>query len=118
MENFNLDSIDDVTRKNSMRSSIRNGATLAAKKFGSKALTRGVTTMAKANPAFIAGDVMELGVEAFSGSKNAGRAASAAVYLTAGAAVGGPVGAGVAAAVWGVGQAIDYIIGGSNHDNQ
>jgi len=84
-----------------MRSSIRNGATLAAKKFGSKALTKGATTLAKANPAFIAGDAMELGVEALTGSKNAGRATSAAVYLGAGAVVGGPVGAGVAAVVVG-----------------
>jgi len=96
-----------------MRSSIRNGATLAAKKFGSKALTKGATTLAKANPAFIAGDAMELGVEALTGSKNAGRATSAAVYLGAGAVVGGPVGAGVAAVVWGVGQAVEYVFNGS-----
>jgi len=109
MANLDLDSFDDITLRNSTRSGIRHGAALVAKKVGSKAIARGATTLAKANPAFIAGDVMEVGVEALTGSKNAGRATSAAIYIGAGAAVGGPVGAGVAAAVWGVGQALDCI---------
>ena len=62
------------------------------------------------NPFFIVGDIAEMGVEAMTDNKIAAKSTSFAVYVGAGAVAGGPVGAGVAAGFWGVGQCMGALI--------
>lgn len=101
-----------IAGRKAARKGVEQSARFIAKRAGSRAVSKGATVLAKgaANPAFIVGDVLEIGVETAIGSRNVGRAASAAIYLGAGAAVGGPAGAAVAAAVWVVGQLVGSLL--------
>ena len=93
------------------RKAIQKGGEFIAKeavKRSGRELGKKIATGA-ANPMFIVGDIAEVGMEKITGSKEAGQATSFAVYVGSGAAVGGPVGAGVAAGCWAIGQCIDAI---------
>jgi len=93
------------------RKAIQKGGEFIAKeavKQSGRAIGKKIATGA-ANPMFIVGDVAEVGVEKITGSKEAGQATSFAVYVGSGAVVGGPVGAGVGAGCWAIGQCIDAI---------
>jgi hypothetical protein len=111
-KNPGIEDLVGVAGKRAGREALEQGAMFIAKRATSKAVSSGATVVAKgaANPAFIVGDVLEVGIESATGSRNAGRAASAAVYLGAGAAVGGPAGAAVAGGVWVVGQLIGALL--------
>ncbi len=75
----------------------------AGRKLGEKVVT------GAANPMFIVGDIAEVGVEKITGSKPAGQATSFAVYVGSGTVMGGPVGAGIGAGCWAIGQCMDAI---------
>ena len=111
-KNTGIDSLVGIARRRVGREMVEQGAKSIAQRVASKAVSKGAAILAKSatNPVFIVGDVFEFGVRASTGSRNAGRATSAAVYIGAGAVVGGPVGAAVAGGVWIVGQLIDLIV--------
>ena len=111
-KNTGIDSLLRIARRSIGREMVEQGAKSIAQRAASRAVSRGAAILAKgaANPVFIVGDVFEFGVRASTGRRNAGRATSAAVYIGAGAVVGGPVGAAIASGVWIVGQLIDLII--------
>ncbi len=104
---------EQMAGRQASRALVGEGARYIAKKAASTAVSKGVGALAKgaANPAFIAGDALEIGIERVTGSRDAGRAASAAFYIGAGAAAGGPVGAVAGAAMWAAGQLLDGIFG-------
>jgi hypothetical protein len=110
--NTGTKSIVGVAGRRAGREVVGQGARFIAKKAASKAVSKGATVVAKgvANPAFIVGDILEIGVESATGSRNAGRATSAVIYLGAGAAVGGPIGAVVAGGVWAFSQLIGSLL--------
>ena len=101
---------------------------MAGRKVGREAIQKGGEYLAKeaikksgrqlgkqivkgaANPWFVVGDVVELGVEAMTDNKVAAKGSSLAVYVGAGAVAGGPVGAGVGAGCWFVGQCVGALI--------
>lgn len=103
-----IEDLVGIAGRKAGREVVEQSARFIAKRAGSRAVSKGATVLAKgaANPAFIVGDVLEIGIETATGSRNAGRVASAAVYLGAGAAVGGPAGVAVAGGIWVVGQII------------
>ena len=98
----------ELAARSTARAVVKTGAQQIAKESGKQVVVQGAKQIAKtaANPLLLVGDIAGFGVEKASGSKNAGRAASLAVYTGTGAAVGGPIGAAGAVAIWGVGQAI------------
>ena len=102
----------ELIARQATRATVSKGAQYMLKEGTKQAATQGVKQLAKTAgcPMLIAGDIAEIGVERLSGSKNAGRATSLAVYAGTGAAMGGPVGAAGAVAIWGLGQAVSALI--------
>ena len=100
-----------LVARQASRTAVSQGAKYIARETTQAAVKQGAKHVIKgaANPAFIVGDVMEIGVGKITGSKEVGKASSLAVYVGAGAAAGGPVGAGVATGLWMVGQAFDAV---------
>lgn len=82
-----------------------------SKKGASQLVAQGAKTLAKggANPAFVACDLLELGVEKATGNKVAAKGSSLAGYVTIGACCGGPAGAGVGAAAWCFSQVVGLV---------
>ena len=95
------------TARKATQIALGEGASFIAK----KGISQSMKQIAKSggNPMFIAGDFAEVGVEKITGSPEAGKATSLAVYLGAGAVAGGPAGAAVAAGFWSVGQIFSAI---------
>ena len=95
-------------KKKLIGSGVQKLATMGAAKAGSKLASRAMTSVVKCggNPLLIVADAVEIGLEYKTGSKALARGSSLAIYAGVGAATGGPVGAAVGVALWGVGQAI------------
>lgn len=101
---------------------------MAGRKVGREAIQKGGEYLAKeaikksgrqigkqivkvaANPWFVVGDVVELGVEAMTDNKVAAKGSSLAVYVGAGFVTTGPLGACIGAGCWFVGQCVGALI--------
>ena len=94
------------------RELVQQGGVFIAKEAAKKAGRQVGKQIVKGagNPMFIVGDLAELGVEAMTDSKVAAKGTSLGIYVCAGAAVGGPAGAAVAAGCWGFGQCVGVLI--------
>lgn len=78
-KNTGIEDLIGIAGRKAGREVVAQSARFIAKRAGSRAVSKGAMVFAKgaANPAFIVGDALEIGVETATGSRNAGRAASA-----------------------------------------
>ncbi len=100
-----------LTREGS-KQLVKHGSTQLVKQGAKAASGQAVKVLAggAANPLFIVADVVDEGVSRLTDSRTAGGASSLAIYVGTGAAMGGPVGAGVAAGLWSIGKAVEALL--------